>query len=90
MVNLEFPLEVGTDFTATFWAKAEAPRPLSASYKAADNSVSWGSADFQLTTEWAEYTMTSSAESDMGKFEFMCAGVEIPFLLDSVSIHEAQ
>ena len=82
-------LNVGTTYTYSFWAKAEAERPLAAQMKAADNSVSWGYADFQLTTEWAQYEMTSTAESDEGKLEFFCAGSEVPFLLDLVSVFEA-
>jgi hypothetical protein len=89
VANISFPLSSGTDFTVTFWAKAEADRPLGAQMKAADNSVSWGYTDFQLTTEWAQYTMTSTAESDEGKLEFFCAGSEVPFLLDLVSVFEA-
>jgi len=83
------PLTVGTEYTASFWAKAEAGRPLGAQMKATDNSVSWGYTDFQLTTEWAEYTMTSPAESGEGKLELFCAGSEVPFLLDLVSVSEA-
>ncbi|MFZ2148511.1 MAG: carbohydrate binding domain-containing protein, partial [Sedimentisphaerales bacterium] len=90
VANISFPLKVGIDFTATFWAKAEAPRPLGAQMKAADNSVSWGYTDFQLTTEWAEYTMTSQAESDEGKLEFFCAGVEVPHWLDFVYVYEGE
>jgi len=90
VANISFPLKLGTDFTATFWAKAEEPRPLGAQFKAADNSVSWGYADFQLTTEWAEYTMTSQAESDEGKLEFFCAGVEVPHWLDFVYVYEGE
>ena len=86
--NISFPLEVGTQYTATFWAKAEAPRPLAVSFKSADNSVSWGWTQFQLTTEWAEYTTTSQAENAEGKLEFSCAGVEVPFWLDLVSVLE--
>ena len=82
------PLTVGTEYTASFWAKAEAGRPLGAQVKATDNSVSWGYTDFQLTTEWAEYTMTSPAESGEGKLELFCAGSEVPFLLDFVSVYE--
>jgi hypothetical protein len=89
VANISFPLTSGADFTTTFWAKAEADRPLGAQMKAADNSVTWGYTDFQLTTEWAQYTMTSTAESDEGKLEFLCAGSEVPFLLDLVSVSEA-
>ncbi len=82
------PLRVGRDFTVIFWAKAESPRSLSVQMKASDNSVSWGWTDFQLTTEWAEYTMTSQAENAEAKLEFSCAGVEVPFWLDLVSVYE--
>ena len=85
---ISFPLNIGTDSTTTFWAKAEADRPLAAQMKAADNTISWGYTDFQLTTEWAEYTMTTTAESVEGKLEFFCAGSEVPLLLDLVSVYE--
>jgi len=55
--------------------------------KATDNSISWGYADFQLTSEWAEYSFTSPAENGEGKLEFMCAGVEVPFWLDQLSVY---
>jgi len=90
VANISFPLKLGTDFTATFWAKAEEPRPFGAQFKAADNSVSWGYADFELTTEWAEYTFTSQAQSDEGKLEFFCAGVEVPHWLDFVYVYEGE
>ena len=54
--------------------------------KATDNSISWGYTDFQLTTDWAEYSMNTVAENAEGKIEFFCAGVEVPFLLDLVSM----
>ncbi|MBC8470799.1 MAG: carbohydrate binding domain-containing protein [Planctomycetes bacterium] len=90
VANISFPMKTGTDFTATFWAKAEEPRPLGAQFKAADNSVSWGYADFELTTEWAEYTMTSTAGSDEGKLEFFCAASEVPHWLDFVYVYEGE
>jgi len=88
VANMEFPLDFGADYAITFWAKAEAARPLTASFKAADNSVSWGETGFEITTEWAEYTMTAISESDAGKIEFFCAGVEVPFWLDNVSVYK--
>jgi hypothetical protein len=90
VANISFPMKTGTDFTASFWAKAEEPRPLGAQFKAADNSVSWGYADFELTTEWAEYTMTSSAGSDEGKLEFFCAASDVPHWLDFVYVYEGE
>ncbi|MHC4310346.1 MAG: carbohydrate binding domain-containing protein, partial [Planctomycetota bacterium] len=90
VANISFPLKTGTDFTASFWAKAEEPRPLTAQFKAADNSISWGDADFDLTTEWAEYTFTAESLSDEGKLEFFCAGVEVTHWLDFVYVYEGQ
>ena len=90
VANISFPLEFGADYTFAFWAKAEATRPLTASFKAADNSVSWGFTDFELTTEWAEYSLTATSESDAGKLEFLCGAAEIPFWIDAVSALKAE
>jgi hypothetical protein len=90
VANSPIPVEVGKDYTASFWAKAAEPRPLAVRYKATDySSDSWGDTDFQLTTEWAEYSFTADALSAGVKLEFMCAGVEVPFWLDSVSVYKA-
>jgi hypothetical protein len=56
--------------------------------EAADSSVGWGWTTFQLTTEWAEHSFTAEALSDQGKLEFLCAGVEVPFWMDFVSVYE--
>ena len=90
VANISFPLEDGEDFTVSFWAKAEEPRPLGAQMKAADNSVSWGYADFELTTEWAEYTFTSTAQSDEGKLEFFSAASEVVHWLDFVYVYKGE
>ncbi len=87
---ISFPLKVGTPYTVTFWAKAEAPRPLAAWMKAADNSFGWGWTNFQLTTEWAEYSYTTVALNAQGKLEIFCAGVEVPFWLDFVFVYETE
>jgi len=84
------PLEVGTQFTASFWAKAEEPRPLTAQLKATDNSSSWGGTGFDLTTEWAEYSFTSAAQNAEAKLEIFCAGDETPFWLDFVFVYEGE
>ncbi|NQT03141.1 MAG: hypothetical protein HQ580_14025, partial [Planctomycetes bacterium] len=66
------------------------PRPLTVQMKASDNSVSeWGATDFDLTTEWAEYNFTSEVLHVDVKLEFLCAGSEVPFWLDLVSVYEA-
>ena len=84
------PLEVGTEYTASFWAKAEEPRPLTVKFKATDNSLDWGQTDFELTTEWAEYTFTSEAVNAEGKLEFHCAGSEVPVWLDFIYVYEGE
>jgi hypothetical protein len=84
------PLEVGTNYTASFWAKAEEPRPLGSKMKATDNSLDWGYTDFDLTTEWAEYTFTSEALNGEGKLEFHCAASEVPIWLDFINVYEGE
>ncbi len=87
---ISVPAQTGSNYTSSFWVKARQPRPLAAQFKAADNSVSWGYTDIQLTAEWAEYHITSPSQSDAIKFELFCAGVEIPFWLDFVNIYEGE
>ncbi len=84
---MPIPTEVGASYTASFWAKAAEPRPLGVQFKATDNSEQWGYADFELTTEWAEYSLTADALNAETKLEFFCAGVEVPLWLDSVSVY---
>jgi hypothetical protein len=91
LVNISFAADLSKNYTASFWAKAEAPRPLTVQMKASDNSVNaWGATDFELTTDWAEYSYTSEVLHTDVKLEFLCAGVEVPFLLDLVSVSEAE
>jgi hypothetical protein len=91
LVNISFPADLDKNYTAGFWAKAEAPRPLTVQMKASDNSVSeWGATDFELTTEWAEYSYTSEVLHTDVKIEFLCAGSEVPFWLDLVTVYEAK
>jgi len=90
VANSPIPLKVGTNYTASFWAKAEEPRPLGAKMKATDNSIDWGWTDFALTSEWAEYAFTSKALKAEGKLEFHCAGSEVPLWLDFVFVYEGE
>ena len=90
VLSLPIPTEVGASYTASFWAKAAEPRPLGVQFKATDNSDSWGYAGFDLTTEWAEYSLTADALNAETKLEFFCAGVEVPFWLDFVLVYEGQ
>ena len=91
LVNISFPADLTKNYTASFWAKAEEPRPLTVQMKASDNSVdAWGVTTFDLTTDWAEYSCTSEVLHTDVKIEFLCAGSEVPFLLDLVSVFEAE
>ncbi len=78
----------GANVTASFWAKAVKPRPLTTAFKAADNTVTWGETDFDLTTEWAEYYMTSASQSDDVKLELWCAAALDTFWIDFVYMYE--
>ena len=88
VLSLPIPTEVGASYTASFWAKATEARPLGVQFKSTDNTQSWGYADFSLTTEWAQYSLTAAALNAESKLEFFCAGVEVAFLLDSVSVYK--
>jgi len=87
VLSLPIPVDMDKVYTTSFWAKAEEPRPLTVQMKAADNSISeWNSTTFDLTTEWAEYSYTSEVLIESIKLEILCAGSEVPFLLDSFSV----
>ena len=91
VLSLPIPLQVGTTYTASFWAKAEGPRPLTVQFKdTANKPVTWGLTDFQLTTDWAEYSMTSPAQDAEMKIEFFCSGSEVPFWMDFVNVYEGE
>ena len=78
----------GTAYTASFWAKAEEGRPLGAQFKATDNTASWGYADFTLTDQWAEYSLTAPAESVELKVELFCAASAVPHWFDFLNVYE--
>jgi hypothetical protein len=88
VINLTLQMKVGTKYTVSFWAKAQAARPLTVHLKATDNSVAWGDTDYQLTTDWAEYKFTSVAQNTSVKLEILCAASEVPLWLDFVYIYE--
>jgi len=85
-----FPAILNEKYTVSFWAKAKEPRPLVTQFKSKDNSISWGRIDFQLTTEWAEYSFTAEALNTEVKLELLCASVEVPFWLDFVYVYEGE
>ncbi len=80
--------DLNKKYTVSFWAKAEEPRPLTAQFKSVDNSISWVTTNFQLTTEWAEYHFTAQAQNAEVKLELLCAGNEVTFWLDFIFIYE--
>jgi len=82
--------EAGTNYTTSVWVKAEEPRPFWIQFKATDNSSSWGQEEFELTTEWAEYSITSEAQSDELKIELYCSGSEVPLWIDCVLVYEGE
>ena len=86
----QIPLDVGTTYTLSFWAKAEEDRPLFAKLKATDNSSDWGQSNYDLTTDWAEYTFTAAALNASAKLEFHSAGVEVTHWLDFVHLYEGE
>ena len=91
VVYISFPADLDKNYTASFWAKAEEPRPLTVQMKASDNSVdAWGATDFELTTEWAEYHYTSEVLHVDVKLEFLDAGSEVPHWLDFLYIYEGE
>ncbi|MBW7988825.1 MAG: hypothetical protein FVQ84_02215 [Planctomycetes bacterium] len=91
VVNISFTADLNSDYTASFWAKAEEPRPLTVQMKASDNSVAaWGATDFELTTEWAEYYYTSNVLHEDVKLEILCAGSEVTHWLDFVLVYEGE
>jgi hypothetical protein len=91
LVNISFAADLSKNYTASFWAKADAARPLTVQMKASDNSVdAWNATGFDLTTDWAEYSYTSEVLHTDVKLEFLCAGSDVPFLLDLVSVSEAK
>jgi hypothetical protein len=82
--------KVGAKYTVSFWAKARAPRPLSAEMAATVGSVKWGYTDFQITTDWAEYKFTSVSQNATVKLGIWCAGSEVPLWLDFVNVYEGE
>jgi len=91
VLDLPMPTKIGKSYTASFWAKAEKARPLTVQMKATDNTTGqWGSTDFQLTTDWAEYHFTTAVQFTEIKLEFFCSGSTVPLWLDFVNFYEGE
>jgi hypothetical protein len=87
---ISMPTKNATPYTASFWVKAEESRTIGAQMKAADNSVTWGSTSFDVTTDWKEYYFTAPAQSADTKLEFLCAASTVPFWIDFVNFYEGE
>jgi WD40 repeat protein len=90
VVYSPIPQQVGTKYTASFWAKARVPRPLGVQMKAEDNLITWGETDLQITTDWAEYRFTAASQNATARLEFLCAGSEASLWLDFVNVYEGE
>ncbi len=88
VINYPITLDMGETYTASFWARAEEPRPITTKVKANDNSVDFALTDFQITTDWIEYTKTFEAGATDVKFEIWVSGTDISVWLDFVYMYE--
>ncbi|MHC4430813.1 MAG: carbohydrate binding domain-containing protein [Planctomycetota bacterium] len=89
VANSPIILDTSKNYTVSFWAKAEEPRPLTVALKATDNSINaWGATDFELTTEWAEYNYQTEALTESVKLEIWCAASDATMWLDFVNVYE--
>ncbi|NQV31621.1 MAG: carbohydrate binding domain-containing protein, partial [Phycisphaeraceae bacterium] len=93
--NQIIPLEVGTRYTVSFWAKAEEEKTMVVEWSSNDNvyfAVDWGYTQFDLTTEWAEYAFTSEAQyaQSKSKLNFLCGSNEATMWLDFVWVYEGE
>ncbi len=82
----------GDRYTCSFWAKADAPRPISLRFQSMNNS-GFVSGEFDLTTEWAEYTFTEVAPSPNNniKLQFITNdALGISYWLDFVSAYAGE
>jgi len=89
VIYAQVPMTAGQEYTASVWAKAEEPRSFAIQCKAMDNTTTWGTTTFDLTTEWAEYAFTAEALANNNvKVEIHCGGTEIPMWLDFLYVYE--
>ena len=88
VINYPITLDMGETYTASFWARAEEPRLITTKVKANDNSVDFALTDFEITTDWAEYTKTFDAGATDVKFEIWVSGTDVPVWLDFVYMYE--
>ena len=88
MIYYPVPLNVGERYTASFWAKAAQDRVITVQMKDVDNAGSFGGTDFNVTTEWSEYTFTAAAEWPSVKLEIFVSGSDVPLWFDFVNIYK--
>ncbi|MCP4607775.1 MAG: hypothetical protein GY845_03520 [Planctomycetes bacterium] len=86
VIAAAIPMTPGERYTCSFWAKADAPRPISVRFQSMNNS-GFVAGNFDLTTEWAEYTFTEEAPNPNNdiKLQFITNdALEISYWLDFV------
>ena len=89
VIYAAIPMAAGQEYTASVWAKADEARSFTMQFKAMDNSTTWGTTSFDLTTEWTEYAVTAEALNNNNvKLEIHCGGTEIPMWLDFFHAYE--
>ncbi|MHC4302637.1 MAG: carbohydrate binding domain-containing protein [Planctomycetota bacterium] len=92
VIAAAIPMTPGDRYTCSFWAKADAPRPISVRFQSMNNS-GFVAGDFDLTTEWAEYTFTEEAPNPNNniKLQFITNdALGISYWLDFVSCYAGE
>jgi len=95
VVQNNIAMEIGKTYTFSFWAKAQEPRGISLLFKPDDNSEGvWCEISPELTTEWAEYTVTDTVPEDAGspiaKLDISSGDSEVPLWLDFMYLYEGE
>ena len=92
VIAAAIPMTPGDRYTCSFWAKADAPRPISLRFQSMNNS-GFVAGDFDLTTEWAEYTLSEDAPNPNNniKLQFITNdALGISYWLDFVSLYAGE
>jgi len=92
VIAAAIPLTPGEMYTCSFWARADAPRPISLRFQSMNNS-GFVTGNFDLTTEWAEYTLTEEAPNPNNdiKLQFITNdALGISYWLDFVYVYAGE
>lgn len=88
VLALDNPLEKGKTYTLTFKAKADVAAKINTAITMKDNPwTSQGSADHNLTTEWAEYTFEQTIDMDnINRIVFNLGETVTSYYIDNISL----